>query len=550
MAVMKKILESLVERAFESLGMAAPEFVVEHPTDVALGDYSTNAALVGAKSLGKNPKELADELIKYFRENKPEDVERVDVAGPGFINFYLKKEFFVKSIKEIIEKDGNFGRNEDLQGEKTIVEYTDPNPFKEFHIGHLMSNTIGEALSRIIEWNGAEVKRACYQGDVGVHVAQAIWALNKGEKEDPYAVGAKAYNESEEAKGEIVEINKKLYSKEDIELNKLYEAGKQASLEKFSKMYERLGTNFDFFFFESETAPVGKALVDENTGTIFEISEGAVVFKGEKYDPKLHTRVFINKDGLPTYEAKELGLAKAKFDKYPYERSIVVTANEVDEYFRVLLAAMKQVLPDLADTTDHISHGMMRLPTGKMSSRTGDVITGDEMLENISKAIAAQGKEPQDAIAVAGLKYQILKQSPGNDIIYDEKQAVSTEGDSGPYLQYTYVRAKSVIEKNPIKNDFKNLDNANVGEDVHFLEKLLYRFPEVVERAGEDFAPQYIVTYLIELASAFNNFYAHNQIINVDDVATSNYRLALTNSVATVLKNGLTVLGIPLVEKM
>lgn len=548
---MKKTIEELIEKAFVNLGMEPPNFTVEHPVDLKLGDYSTNAALLGAKNAKMSPADLANKLVEELRDIKDGAlIERIEAAGAGFINFHLSNEFFIDSLDEIIKKDHDFGKDTDLEGEKTIVEYTDPNPFKKFHIGHLMSNTIGEALSRIVEWNGAQVKRACYQGDVGLHVAKAIWAMLKGEKADPYARGARAYEESEVVKKEIEEINRKIYSKEDKEINELYEAGKRNSLEDFASIYWKLGTHFDYFFFESEVAPVGEKIVKDNVGKIFEESDGAIVFKGEKFDPKLHTRVFINNYGIPTYEAKELGLAKVKHDTYPYERSIVITGNEVNDYFRVLLEAMKQVFPELADKTDHISHGMLRMPSGKMSSRTGDVITTDELIQQVKDAIQKKGNEPQDKIAVAALKYMILKASPGNDAVFDMNQAISTEGDSGPYLQYAYVRAKSVFHKNPFKDDLRSVFKAPPVHDTTTLERLLYRLPEIVERAGDDFAPQYIITYLTEVASAFNNFYAHNQIINPNDVRTSLYRLAITKAAQVVLGNGMTVLGIPLVEKM
>jgi arginyl-tRNA synthetase len=383
--VVKKTIEELVEKAYESMGASAPDFTVEHPTDMNFGDYSTNAALVGAKVLGKNPKDLADELIKYFKDNKPADIERVDIAGPGFINFYLAKEFFVKSIQEILEKDGNFGKNTDLDGEKTMVEYTDPNVMKPFHIGHLMSNTIGEALSRIVEWNGAQVIRANYYSDSGLNIAKAVWGMKAKKSEMPseavplserakflgmsYAYGV-SQAEDENVSTEIKEINKKIFDKSDSEVNELYDLGKRWSLDYFAELYARLGSKFDWIIGESEIAEKGKKIVEDNTGTIFEISEGATVFKGEKYAHNLHTRVFINKEGLPTYEAKELGLTKEKFDKFNLDRSIVITANEQNDYFKVVLAAIDQVIPTAINKTDHISHGIMRLPTGKMSSRT------------------------------------------------------------------------------------------------------------------------------------------------------------------------------------
>ncbi len=551
---MKSTIEQLVREGLRTLALGldqAPrdeakgreEVVVEHPTDLEHGDYTTNAALITAKQFNKTPREIADLLVDYINNNKPEEIEKVEIAGPGFINFYLSKEFYKRNIGEILEKGNDYGKGEVFKDEKVIVEHTDPNPFKEFHIGHLMPNVIGSTIARIFEWNGAEVKQSNYQGDVGIHVAKAVWALKNAVKEGPYVFGNKAFEEDEKAKEEIKEINKLIYSRENEEINSLYDAGRKESLEYFESIYEKLGTKFDYYFFESETAPIGKKLVEKNVGEIFEKSDGAVVFHAEKYDPALHTRVFINSEGLPTYEAKELGLAQAKFEKYPYTKSIVVTGNEIKDYFRVLLAAMKFVLPELREKTKHLPHGMLRKKDGKMSSRTGDVMPATSLIEEVKRVIEEKGNPATDEIAVGAIKYMILKSSIGGDIMFDIEKSVSTEGDSGVYLQYAYARSNSLLEKSGKKGD----PNGERTE-THEVEKLLYRFPEVVERAGREYAPHYITTYLIELASSYNNFYAHEQVIG--DSPEAAYRLAVVEAFKTVLKNGLSILGIPTPPRM
>jgi arginyl-tRNA synthetase len=532
--VIQEKLTQLIKEALSSLGIEGKNFVVEHPQRLAFGDYSTNAGIVSGKA-----KEIAD----YIEAHKPEEIEKVEIKA-GFINFYLSKEFLAQSLQEIIEKGEDFGKNSRLKGHKVMVEYTDPNPFKEFHIGHLMSNAIGEAVSRTIEWSGAEVKRACYQGDVGMHVAKAVYGMIQN-SDVPYAFGSKAFEDDENAKKQIQEINKKIYDRSDEEINKLYDAGKKASLEYFAEIYKRLGTKFDFNFFESEVWQTGKKIVEENTGKVFEKSDGAIVFKAEKYNEHLHTRVFINSEGLPTYEAKELGLAKIKDEKYSADKSIVITANEVNDYFKVLLCAMQQIFPQLAKKTKHLSHGILRLTTGKMSSRTGDVITAEALIDEVKKKLApaSQGGVGDEAVAVGAIKYMILRASIGGDIVFDLEKSVSTEGDSGVYLQYAHARASSLLEKSTIEADTEE----KRGE-THEIEKLLYRFPEVVERAMHEFAPHFVTTYLTELAGSFNNFYAHEKVL--DDSPESAYRLAIVSAFKTVMKNGLTILGIPAPERM
>mgnify|MGYP000126630251 CR=1 FL=1 len=557
---MQERLEKIIKEAVSSFGVENPEVSIEHPELLSNGDYSTSAALAYAKELGKSPKEAAQDIKQFIENNKIEEIEKIEIAGPGFINFYLTDDFFRKNLEKIINDGDDFGRGNSLSGEKIMVEHTDPNPFKEFHIGHLMPITIGSAVSNIFSWSGAEVKQACYQGDVGMHVAKAIAYALENDPEgrglssgEDYAKGNKKAEEDDDFKQKVSEINKKIYSKEDKEINDIYDLGRQKSLDYFESLYKRIGVNFDYNFFERETAEIGKRVVVENIGDVFEVSENAVVFHAEKYDPTLHTRVFINSHGLPVYEAKDLGLAKLKFDKFSYTKSIIVTGNEIKDYFRVVLAAMKFVFPELRDKTKHLPHGMLRLPSGKMSSRTGDVITAEWLIEAVKAVIGSKGlldemgesekEETKEAIAIGAIKYMILRQSIGNDIVFDFEKSLSIDGDSGPYLQYAYARTNSLLAKAGKKGDL-----GGERKSLHEIEKLLYRFPEIIERAMKDYAPNLILTYLVELAGSFNNFYAHEKIISDDN--ESQYKIAITEAFRIVLKNGLTVLGMPMPDRM
>jgi len=562
-------IKKLIKDTTKNLGINFDEEIkLEHPADLNYGDYSTNIAMILSKKKGINSNNLSKKIVEELIKNKAREIEKIEAVG-GFINFYLSKSFYIESIKEILKQGDDFGKNKIFKKQKTIIEYTDPNPFKEFHIGHLMSNTVGEAIARIFEWNGAEVKRANYQGDVGLHVAKTIWWLKKQNIQPKdfttntlaaaYSSGAKSYEENDEIKKEINEVNLKIYNNNNKELNKLYKEGKKLSLEYFENIYKKLGTKFDYYFFESETKNVGEKVVKKFLDNkIFEKSDKAIIFKGEKYG--LHTRVFQNSDSIPTYEAKELGLAKMKYDKYRYDKSIIITGNEINDYFKVLMKVMslddekdKNSLKNLSEKTTHIGHGMLRLPTGKMASRTGDVITFGRLYETVYDKIFSileknnlinekEKKDIADKISIATLKYSILKQGIGKDIIFDLEKSISFEGDSGPYLQYTFVRAKSVLEQTNKKPKMTiNLD------EISNIEKLLYKFTEIVKRAGEEYSPNYIVTYLIEVASAFNSYYANNKILNSEN---ESYRLGITKAVSVVLENGLKILGIKVPEKM
>ncbi len=574
---METQIKNLIKDALKNLGIEAKAIVLEHPADIKMGDYSTNVAMAYAKALKMNPKELAEKIVGGI--NKISEIEKIEVAGPGFINFYLSREFFANSIKEILNNKENWGKNNISKGKKIMVEYTDPNPFKPFHIGHLMTNAIGESLARITEFSGADTVRANYQGDVGMHVAKSMYGIfnSKEYKEsgipklgsseaavwigECYSKGSDAYDNDADAKKEIESFNKKVYDKSDEKVNEVYDWGRSVTLEAFEEIYKTLGTKFKHYFFESVMAPIGEKIVRENMGNVFEESEGAIVFHAENYDPKLHTRVFITSLGIPLYETKEIGLTVTKFEKEQnLDLSIVVTAIEQGEYMKVVAKAMSLLHPELEMKMKHITHGMMRLTTGKMSSRKGNVITGESLLRDSISTILEkvqerdmsedEKKEVAEIVGVSALKYSILKSSMGSDIIYDFDKSISFEGDSGPYLQYTVVRASAILRKaeeaglSPVTFDLLPVPN-----EITSLEHMLYQFPEVVARAYESLEPHHIATYLTELASAFNSFYGNTQIINKED-PNSGYRVALVEAFYNTMKNGLYLLGIKTPEKM
>ena len=550
-------IKQALARSLDTAGIriSADEVALERPKGLSHGDYATGAALQYSKQVGMQPVKLAEKIVAGLE--KLNGVKSVEVVAPGFINFHLTPDAINSVLGEAIAHEEAWGKNDSQKGSRVMVEYTDPNPFKEFHIGHLMSNAIGESISRLVEYSGAEVKRTCYQGDVGLHVAKAIWNMRENENASgvfihsigstasSYTLGARRYETDPEAKKEIDEINREIYTKEDPAINRLYDIGRKQSLEHFKEIYKTLGTKFDYSFFESETAPFGKKVVEEHP-EIFEESDGAIVYKGDE-KKGLHTRVFINSQGLPTYEAKELGLAKKKYDSYPYDKSIVITGNEVNEYFRVLLDAMSKIYPDLAAKTVHVSHGMMRLSSGKMSSRTGGVITGESLIGELKEKASARAKESRavdadilaEQIAVSAVKYQILRQASGKDIIFDRERALSLEGDSGPYLQYAHARAHAVVEKANSQGVTLKIFGNSEPNDVS---RLVTRFSEVVLYATNELEPHLLVNYLIGLAGAFNSWYAQVHIL--DGTKEAPHKVAIVNAVRATLKNRLCLFGI------
>lgn len=555
---MKDVITIAVEEALITLGLPVVAFAVEHPATTAHGDYACNVAMVLSKQLGEVPRLIAERLIAAL-DGQIEYVDRIEIAGPGFINFYLSRDFFANEIERANTLGESWGKNQDWAGKKVLVEYTDPNPFKEFHVGHLFTNAVGESIARLFMMQGADTKRINYQGDVGLHVACAVWGMQKLGIEangdvsprklgKAYALGATAYKEDETAQTEIRAINKKIYDRSDSEVNAIYDAGRKISLNYFESIYNIIDTQFFAYFFESETGPLGKELVLANP-EIFPLSDEARIFKGEDYG--LHTRVFINKEGLPTYEAKELALAKLKEDRLgEYDWSVISTASEVSEYFKVLKKALSFIYPELASKTEHIGHGMVRLTTGKMSSRTGDVISAIDFIDEVAAAAeqkmgesghSSPNSELARDVAIAAIKYSTLRGSILQNSIFDKEKALSFEGDSGPYLQYTHARIGSVLEKAKLTGLSSSV--SLLPETVYEVERIIYQFEEVVKEAFVERAPHKIASYLIELASAFNSFYAEEKIADAGDTYAP-YKIAVAEAVRTTLKNGLWILAI------
>lgn len=561
---MKEVITKAILKSIEALGFEPVPFVVDHPTDKKTeADYFTNVAMVLSKRVGKAPKEVAEQIAAALDKEIPQ-VDSIEVAGPGFLNFTLNRDFFTEKVTSIIEAGPDWGKNTSWAGKKVVVEYTDPNPFKEFHVGHLFTNAVGESIARLFMMNGADTKRVNYQGDVGLHVAHAIWGMKKlsaitGDAKSvtvtpatlgkAYALGATAYKEDEEAAAEIRIINKAVYERSDEEVNKIYDLGRKISLDYFETIYAIVDTQFDEYFFESEAGPKGKELVLSNPD-IFPVSDGARIFDGESHG--LHTRVFLNREGLPTYEAKELALAKMKDERLGgYDHSVVSTANEVNEYFKVLKKAMSFIYPELEKKTEHIGHGMVRLSTGKMSSRTGNVISAKEFVEEVAAEANSKLTEPSDAlatdIAIAAIKYTTLKGSILQDSVFDKEKALSFEGDSGPYLQYTHARICSVLTKATEVGVGASLSNP--PETAYAIEKIVAQFDEVVAVALVERAPHKITGYLTELAAEFNTFYANEKIADASDEFAP-YKVAVSNAVRQTLKNGLWILAIKAPERM
>ncbi len=422
------------------------------------------------------------------------------------------------------------------------------------HIGHLRNISIGESISRLLEFQGVEVFRVTYGGDIGPHVAKAIWGVKKlGEDYEKvkkqslkekaeflgkaYVFGAQKYEEDPTAKTEIDEINKKLYQR-DPELVPLWEETKKISIAYFDSLYSRLGTEFDAQIWESEVEVEGKKTAEEYLNKVFVRDQGAIIFPGEKY--RLHTRVFVTSAGYPTYEAKELGLTLKEESLFPFDYSLHVVANEQTGYFQVVIKASELIEESRTGKKKHLPYGMVNLTTGKMSSRKGGVITADELINQVNQAVK------DEKLAIAAIKFWFLKYSLTSDIAFDVEKSVSLQGDSGPYVMYAYTRIRSVLGKASKQGAADNGQLKLEAEERELL-RLIEYFELIAEQAAVNYQPSLMTDYLLNLAKAFNSFYERFPILHSEK---ESFRLKLTEVVGERLKAGLYLLGIETVEKM
>jgi arginyl-tRNA synthetase len=554
-------LKTAVKAAAKKLFDADIEPELTRP-DEKFGDYATNAALQLAKKAAASPRQIAEQLVEELRD-LPRLAE-ISIAGPGFINFKLKDQALAKAALSAADLP------KPLAGQEILVEFGDPNPFKEMHIGHLYSYIIGDAISSLLESQGVDVKRLSYHGDVGLHVAKAIYGLQHTEsqlgKEEAieeenylgaaYALGAEKYDNDPAAKEQIDKINLQVYDHSDQDINKLHQDGIKLSFDYLDKILDLLSISNDKRYLESQTTPAGLQLVKDNTGKVFNESQGAVVYEGEKAG--LHTRVFITSKGLPTYETKDLGLVELKAQDFPRAaRSIIVTANEQAEYFKVMLAALAEIDQPLAAKTTHLSHGFLSLSTGKMSSRTGNVYPAMKLLLEVKQAVHDQYPDSpaRKDVTFAAVKYAFLKHRLGSDIVLDVKESISLEGSSGPYLQYAHARACSILAKAQAgargegrgANSTLSPMSYVLDGGERSLALKISEYPEAVAKAAAELMPHHVCTYLYELAQSFNSFYEKSRIIGDEREAI---RLQLVKSYKDVLRGGLGILNIAAPDKM
>ncbi len=562
------IIEKQLTKILKDVGVETA-ISFSKPPKADMGDLAF-ACFELAKAGGQNPAEVASDLAGKIASSAL--VKEVKAFGP-YVNFFLDGAGVASLVMESMEP--GFGSHTIGNGKKYLVEFACPNPFKAFHLGHLKNLITGEAVVRMFENAGYEVVRINYQGDVGMHVAKALWGIYNSLEEfhvmvdmplrqrveflgKAYAEGARHFEESEEGKQEVIVFNDKVYEHaEDIQ--GVYMQARSWSLEYFNEIYARMGSFFDRLYMESEVFERGVSIVKEGQKKgVFRESEGAIIFPGSEHD--LHDRVFINSKGFPTYDAKELALAEMHFNDHNPDKVIHVVGKEQTEYFKVAFKALERVHPETSGKEHHLIGGFLQLKGDqKMSSRKGNIITGDQLIDAVRDRVHEVMEESEtsfgekqhtilERITVSALKYAMLKADVSKDVAFDMEESISTQGDSGPYLLYIVARINSMLEKAG-----NRAETMTVPDEIHAEEKalllMLDAYPAATLAAVEKYDPSVIAKYLFGLAQQFNSFYAACPVIQ-DDAALQAFRVALIAHVKQVMEHGLNILGIQTVKAM
>lgn len=554
---------------------------VNRASDSKFGDYTSNIALKVSGELKKKPHEIGIELkdaifSKMIDGNHSDDIysklTAVEVAGPGFLNFYINEKVYFENLLNILEKGIEYGKWEIANGQ-VMVEFGQPNTHKAITAGHIKSGITGLATCRIYRNLGYEVIQANYFSDIGLNAAKSTWQfMQNGEPEgfdnwplnqkmeyiaNCYAEAHKQFKESPEIADEIKNLNKTIYDKSDAEVFKTYLKLRGISIEQQDEVFAKLGIIFDRQYPESEVAEHGLQLVNENIGKVFIEDQGAIVFPGEKYG--MNRWVFRNSLGLPTYSGKDLGLGYKKFEEYPeLVFNLTMTSTEQISYFDAVIKALELIDKKFVERYFFKGFGWLLRDGKKMSSKQGNAVGVEDMFGDaydFSKKKISENKkyseeeshEITEKVVLAGLKFLFLSREFHMDINYDPNQFLNPDGFSGPYVLYAYVRAKSILRE---AGEYEN----NYGEykynsDELSLLKMLYQYPFAALNAGKNTSPHIIANYIFELAQEFNKFYKNNKVL-VDDNDTKNFRLALTDAAAITLQNGMYLLGIETIEKM
>jgi arginyl-tRNA synthetase len=557
---------------------------LEQPPEKALGDYAL-PCFKFAKAIKKNPNEVATELKRLLEEEKNPWVESITLKG-AFLNIFTNQKEVAKAlVPKLVSGEGFkiLKNRQEFQKVKVMIEYSQPNTHKEFHVGHGRNVCLGDSVCRIYKYNGYKVTGVNYIGDEGTHIAKCLWGMDNYTGE---ALTDKTPNKAEWLGQRYVEANNKLKEAATDEVKKteynkqvslilkqiedksgkyfdLWEKTRQYCLNDFDTVYKWLDVKFDHFFYESEVSESSQAIVEEYMKKgLFVEDNGAVGF--DMSDKKLGFFMARKSDGTTLYITKDLALAKVKFNDFDIDRSIYVVGSEQNFHFKQLFYALEKMGFPQASQCYHLSYGMVVRPDGKMSSRAGNSFTFLQLRELVVSEInvylekykdqwtPAEMEDVAHKLAVGAIKYGMLQADPNKEIVFDPKEWVSFEGNSGPYLMYSYARTQSILRKADELGLKASLDHLDLltHESERDLMRHLYDFNQVTIQACENYRPSTIANHLFFTCKAYNRFYTEVSVMKAETEELKLARLSLLKAFADTLKTGLYLLGITPPEKM
>lgn len=543
--------------------------LIEIPQNSELGDFAF-PCFIFSKELKKNPVEISKEFSKIIHEKKLGDFEKVVANGP-YLNFFVdKKKFSEVVLKSTLKKKDKYGFSSENKIGKVMIEFPSPNTNKPLHLGHLRNMTIGESMARILEFNGNKVVRSNLTNDRGIHICKSMLAyllFGKNKKPDKktdhfvgdfYVLFSKAVKEKPELEKEAQDMLLK-WEEGDKDVLALWKKMNKWAFDGMNETYKRFGINHDVNYYESKIYTKGKEIIFDGLkkGIFKKRDDGAIA--ADLTSEGLDEKVLLRADGTSIYITQDIYLAKLKDEKYRLDGSIYVVGNEQEYHFRVLFSILRKLGFKFADNLKHLSYGMVELPEGKMKSREGTVVDADDLIDEVMglseedlkdryKDLSKKEIEKRALkIALAAIKYKLVRVDIFKNMVFDPKESVSFEGDTGPYLLYSYARANSILKK--IKNKKSSFKIEKIEKSEFELIKKLNEFPEVVKEAYEKYNPSLVAHYSYQLAQLFNEFYHACSVIDAEKNCKE-FRIALVNAFKITMKNSLNLLGIDVLEEM
>lgn len=567
---LKRLFANAINKIFEK--DLNDKIFIESATKPEFGDFQTNFAMVTSKIINKNPREIANQLVENFPEN--DLIEKLEVAGPGFINIFLKNSFINNELKKIGTERYDFSF---LNTDKTvIIDYSSPNVAKRMHIGHLRSTIIGDSIKRIMNFIGYKTISDNHIGDWGTQFGKLIvaykkWLDKQNYEKDPIGELERLYvlfSEKAKENSELENIARnELYKLQngDEENLILWNEFIQISLKEYDKIYKKLDISFDYYFGESHYNKMMPTVLTElkDKGIAVEDQGALVVFFD---NDKLPPAIVQKKDGSFLYTTSDIATIKFRKEKLNVDKAIYVTDDRQQVHFKQIFEISNMLNGVYNYDKHHVYFGIMRFGDGQIfSSRSGNIIRLSDLIDEAQKHIekVIEEKNPSineeernkiaEIIGIGAIKYFDLSQNRTSDVLFTWDKVLSFEGNTGPYLQYTYVRIMSLLRKLVEENIEYNLNNIvleNTNGVSRILAVSLLNFPQIIYKASETFKPNLIADYLFETAKLFNNLYNNEPIIKDNDPESRNSKIALAVKTAEILKEGLSLLGIKTVDKM